>query len=159
MAVIPEQWAVILDWAEVMTTELNDLADGGLAIQGSDLAGVDELDVIHEFALELSGFGDAPVDGAWAELHFFPKYNTSYYQDNNDGDADADSLPNIATRIGTFYNKGVGTGARHFPLFEGPIELAPSDGRLALVNEFDGALGATGNKLWRRVLARTMVTA
>lgn len=159
MAVIPEQWGVLIDWATPMTTELDALADGGLAIDGADLANVDELDVVFEFALELSGFGDAPVNGGWGELHFFPKYNTSYYQDNNDGDADADSLPNITTRIGTFYNKGTGTGARHFPLFEGPIELPPSDGRLAFVNEFDGALGASGNKLWMRVLARTVVTA
>ncbi len=88
--------------AVLMTTELNNLATAAFAVDGADYDNATNQFPYADFQLYLIDFDAAPTAGGYFELHLFYKYDATNYADNNDGNADADSVPAGNTLVGIF---------------------------------------------------------
>lgn len=125
---------------DVMTTELNSLADGDNAITGTaisnDAAG--ELDLYGNFKLYLATQGSARDSGAYVSMYILPEVDTDYAY----GGASPDPAANLLA--GNFLFDAA-TTARHAILRD--VLLPPTDFHVVLINETGQALASTGNTL------------
>jgi hypothetical protein len=117
--------------ATLMTTELNNLADGGFCVDGADYDNATNRFRFADFELFIDDFDAAPDDGGAFELHAFWKFDGTNYADGYDGDADADSVPGPSTYIGSFFVTNADADQR-LPL-QG-VRLSPKAVRFAIVN-------------------------
>lgn len=86
----------------LLATELNNLADNAFAIDGGTYDNATNKFRWADFLLFLDDFDAAPDSGGYFELHAIHQIDGSNYGDNNDGDGDADSVPDGNTLIGIF---------------------------------------------------------
>ncbi len=94
-------WAVETG-ATIMSTELNNLAPGGLAIDGADYDNATNLYTEASFLLYLDDFDAAPTAGDYMELHLFYKVDGTLYGDGEDGDLAGTPVPSGNTLVGIF---------------------------------------------------------
>ncbi len=118
--------------ATLMTTELNNLADGALAVDGADYENATNKYKFGSFELFLDDFDAAPTANSVFELHIFYKLDGTNYADGFDGDADADSEPTSATLHGLFPVTANDADQRIQLL---NVPLLPFDFRACIVNE------------------------
>jgi len=117
--------------ATLMTTELNNLANGAFAVDGADYDNATNKFRFADFELFLDDFDAAPDAGGAFELHLFYKYDGTNYADGYDGDADADSVPGPSTYVGSFFVTDADADQR-LPLMG--IQLAPKAFRACIKN-------------------------
>jgi len=124
----------------VMTTEMNALASGSLAITSSaisnDAAG--ELDLYADFRLYLATQGTARSAGANVTVWILPEVDGTYPYGS------AALEPQAELIVGSFSFDAAVT-ARYAVLRDVP--LSPSDFHLVVQNNTGQALGATGNTI------------
>ncbi len=72
--------------ASLLTTELNNLAPTGLAIDGADYDNATNLFRYADFLLFLDDFDAAPTAGDYMSLHIFYKLDGTNYGDGEHGD-------------------------------------------------------------------------
>jgi hypothetical protein len=89
--------------ATILTTELNSLADDGVAIDGADYDNAANKYTEASFLLYISGFAGVP-DGGGVELHAIYKVDGTHYGDREDGDVagTAANLIGANSFLGTF---------------------------------------------------------
>lgn len=131
--------------SQVMTTELNSLANSAFAVDGADYANATNKFRFATFQLDIASFASAPTAGTYLELHAFYKLDGTLYADGNDGDADADSIPSSATLVGIFPVSS--TNATRQIVSIKNIQLVPKDVRFCVKNLCGQALAASGNVL------------
>lgn len=131
--------------ATIMTTELNALADNGVAIDGADYANQTNEFTNASFLLYISGFGGVP-DGGGVELHAIYKVDGTKYGDSEDGDVAGTpaSLVNAGTLVGIFAVRAANED-QYLQCMDVP--LLPFAVRFALKNTTGQAMAATGNTL------------
>jgi len=88
--------------ATLLSTELNNLANGSFAVDGADYDNATNMYRWADFELFLDDFDAAPDANGTFELHFFYKLDGTNYADGYDGDADSDSKPGSNTLQGLF---------------------------------------------------------
>ena len=71
----------------LLTTELNNLADGVLAVDSADYDNATNKFRWADFILFLDDFDAAPDAGGYFELHIFYKLDGTHYADGEEGDA------------------------------------------------------------------------
>ena len=92
--------------ATLMTTELNNLADGSFAVDGADYDNATNKFRWADFFLYCTDFDAAPDSGANFELHLFYKLDGTNYGDGESGDV-ADPTPTSNSLHGTFQIEAV----------------------------------------------------
>jgi len=124
----------------VMTTELNALASGGLAITATAISNdaAAELDLYADFRLYLATQGSARVSGANVTVWILPEVDGTYPY----GSASLEPQPELI--VGSFSFDAAVT-ARYAVLKDVP--LPPSDFHIVAKNNTGEALGATGNTI------------
>ena len=126
-----------------MTTELNALANNGIAIDVGDYANQTNLFRYAEFQLKANDFAAAPDAGALFELHIFYKLDTTNYSDGEDGDILAPT-PTGNSLHGIFLIEDA-AGVQFQQVLR--VLLSPFEFRTCLVNKCGQALAATGSTL------------
>lgn len=131
--------------ATLMTTELNALADDGVAIDGADYDNATNEYTEASFLLYITGFAGVP-DGGGVELHAIYKVDGTHYGDSEDGDVagTAASLVNAGTLVGVFKVRAADED-QYLQLMGVPLK--PFAVRFALKNTTGYAFDATGNTL------------
>ena len=131
--------------ATIMSTELNSLADDGVAIDGADYDNATNEYTEASFLLYCAGFGGVP-DGGGIELHAIYKVDGTHYGDSEDGDVagTAASLVNASTLVGMFTVRAANED-QYLQCMGVP--LLPFAVRFALKNTTGQALAASGNTL------------
>ena len=71
----------------LLTTELNNAADGAIIVDGADYDNATNLFRWAAFFLHLQDFDAAPAAGSTVELHLFYKLDGTLYADGEEGDA------------------------------------------------------------------------
>jgi hypothetical protein len=126
-----------------MTTELNALADNGIAVDVGDYANHTNKFRWADFLLKANDFAAAPDSGAFFELHIFYKLDGSNYGDGEDGDVAAPT-PTGSSLHGIFHIEDA-AGVQFQQVIK--IPLSPFAFRTCLVNKCGQALAATGSTL------------
>jgi len=116
----------------LMTTELNNLADDGMAVDGADYDNATNLYQLAAFELFCDDFDAAPDSGGYFELHLFYKLDGTNYADGYDGDADSDSETSGNTLVGIF-PLSANDADQRIQIMEVP--LRPFAFRAAIVNK------------------------
>lgn len=131
--------------ATIMTTELNSLADDGVALDGADYDNATNEYTRASFLLYIAGFGGVP-DGGGVELHAIYKVDGTHYGDREDGDVagTAASLIGANSLIGLF---DVRAANEDQYLHVIGVELHPFAVRFALKNTTGQAFAAADNTL------------
>ena len=73
--------------ATLLSTELNNMANAALVVDGADYDNATNKFRFADFFLHLEDFDAAPTAGGYFELHIFYKFDGSLYADNEEGDA------------------------------------------------------------------------
>jgi hypothetical protein len=126
-----------------MTTQLDALADNGIAVDVGDYANHTNLFRYADFLLKANDFAAAPSANALFELHIFYKLDTTNYGDGEDGDVGAPTptgnslhgIFRIEDAAGVQFQQVIG------------VRLSPFAFRTCLVNKCGQALAATGSTL------------
>ena len=85
----------------IMSTELNNLAPGGMAIDGADYDNATNKYTEASFSLHLQDFDAAPTAGDYMSLHLIYKIDGTLYCDGEEGDAATPTLSGN-TLVGIF---------------------------------------------------------
>lgn len=131
--------------ATIMSTELNSLADNGVALDGADYDNATNEYTSASFLLYAAGFGGVP-DGGGIELHGIYKVDGTHYGDAEDGDVGGtdENMVNASTLLGIFTVRAANED-QYLQLMDVP--LLPFALRFALKNTTGYALAASGNTL------------
>lgn len=131
--------------ATIMTTELNSLADNGVALDGADYDNATNKYTEASFLFYAAGFGGVP-DGGPLELHAIYKVDGTNYGDSEDGDVAGApaSLVNAATLVGIFTVRAANED-QYLQCMGVPLK--PFAVRFAIKNTAGQALAASGNTL------------
>ncbi len=130
--------------ATLLAAELNNLANAAFAVDAADYDNATNKFRYADFQLYLIDFDAAPTAGGYFELHLFYKLDGTNYADNNDGDADADSVPAGNTYVGLF--PVTTTDGPQFIQLLG-VPLSPFAFRAALYNKCGTGLTAVDTNL------------
>lgn len=115
---------------------LKNLANNGIAISPTDIAGATNLNTYGHFRLYVHDFAAAPTANGWFELHLVPLMG-SFYGDGEDGDLAG--TPNLTsnTWAGNFPVKASDED-QHIPLTN--VLIPPFDFRCVIVNKCGQAI-------------------
>jgi len=126
-----------------MTTELNALADNGIAVDVGDYANQTNKFRFACFLLKANDFAAAPSAGALFELHIFYKLDGTNYGDGEDGDVAAPTP--TGNSLHGIFNIEAAAGVQFQQVLDVPI--LPFAFRTCIVNKCGQALVATGSTL------------
>jgi hypothetical protein len=130
--------------AILLAAELNNLANAAFAVDTADYDNATNKFQMADFLLYCIDFDAAPTAGGYFELHIFYKLDGTNYADNNDGDADADSVPGGNTYLGVFPIQAT-DGPQYVQLVGVP--LSPKAFRAALYNKTGTGLTSVDTNL------------
>lgn len=129
--------------AILLTTELDSLADDGIAVDGADYDNGTNKFRWADFLLLANDFAAAPDAGALFELHLFYKLDGTNYGDGEDGDV-LSPTPSGNSFHGVFQIEDA-AGVQYQQVLGVP--LSPKVFRACLVNQCGQALAAAGSTL------------
>ena len=127
----------------LLSTELNNLANDALAVDGSDYDNFSKRYTEASFLLYAIDFDAAPSAGAYFELHIIYKVDGTNYGDNEDGDV-ANPSGNANTLVGIFPIRAADED-QYIQLMG--IPLKPFAFRVALKNKTGTGLTAVDTNL------------
>lgn len=128
----------------LLSTELNNLADGAFAVDSSSYANQTNKYRWGSFMFLPDDFDAAPDAGGVFELHLFYKIDGTLYADGYDGDGDADSVPGPNTYVDSFVLSAADAD-QYLPIMGVP--LYPFEFKAAVVNECGQDLTAVDTHL------------
>jgi len=115
----------------LLTTELNDMADDAIVVDGADYDNATNKFRFADFLLHCTAFDAAPGAGSYFELHIFYKLDGTNYADGEEGDA-ATPTPSGNSLHGIFLIEAV-NGSQYQQVLGVP--LSPRAFRAAVVNK------------------------
>ena len=132
------KWQAYTDRGNVLTTELDALADAARSAAGSEIANQTNLDQLAVLEL-LVTFGTAPSAGGYVQVHMVQAPDGTNYED---GSATVD--PGIHTAVVTIPVKAVTTAQR---VKSNRFQIGPGKTKFLLLNKSGQAFPLIGSTL------------
>lgn len=127
--------AAVVDGGDVLTTELNSLADGAYSALGTE---IDNTSGLHKYGwLEINLASLNPTTSPYILLFMVPALDGTNYPD-----APSSTNPGLQYLVAQV---NVATGSATKRIATGKFELPPAKIKFALFNDVNVAFGATGN--------------